>query len=105
MTDPKGSHKEMATVKKTAEIGKGKAGPGRPKGVQNKTTQEAKAAIALVAANLGGAKALEDWVLADKKNEFAFWTVIYPKLLPLQVANADDQPFKTISRIELVGLG
>ncbi len=95
----------MSTVKKTAEIGKGKAGPGRPKGVPNKTTQEAKAAIALVAASLGGAEALEAWVRGDKKNEFAFWTTIYPKLLPLQVANADDEPFKTISRIELIGLG
>lgn len=72
-------------VKQTQEnrIGKGKAGPGRPKGVPNKTTQAAKEAIAEAAENLGGSARLVEWAKEDPKNESAFWTSIYPKLIPL----------------------
>ncbi len=63
----------------------GKAGPGRPKGSVNKTTATAKEAIALAAEGLGGTKRLTDWAKEDPKNEAAFWTNIYPRLLPLQV--------------------
>lgn len=70
---------------KTEVIGKGKAGPGRPKGLVNKTTQTAKDAIALAADRLGGADRLVAWAQEDPANERAFWSTIYPKLLPLQV--------------------
>lgn len=73
------------TVKKTPEIGKGKAGPGRPKGLPNKTTQTAKDAIAAAAEALGGAERLVAWAKEDPGNERVFWGTIYPKLLPLQV--------------------
>ena len=59
--------------------------PGRPKGVPNKTTQTAKDAIALAAETLGGAARLVAWAQEDALNERAFWTTIYPTLLPLQV--------------------
>ncbi|MGJ3630154.1 hypothetical protein AB5I41_31150 [Sphingomonas sp. MMS24-JH45] len=62
-----------------------RAGMGRPKGVQNKTTRIAKDAIAFAADKLGGAERLVAWAKEDEKNETAFWTTIYPKLLPLQV--------------------
>ena len=59
---------------------------GRPKGSPNKTTAIAKDAIASAAEGLGGAQRLIDWAKEDPKNEAAFWTSIYPKLLPLQVS-------------------
>ena len=62
------------------------AGRGRPKGTPNKTTAMVKDAIADAAKSLGGAKRLAEWAGQDAKNEFAFWTSIYPKLLPLQIA-------------------
>lgn len=62
-----------------------KPGPGRPKGALNKTTAIAKDAIALAAEALGGTTRLSEWAREDPKNEAAFWTTIYPKLLPLQV--------------------
>jgi hypothetical protein len=68
----------------------GKPGPGRPPGSRNKTTVAAKEAIALAAENLGGADRLVSWAKEDPLNERAFWATIYPKLLPLQVAGADD---------------
>lgn len=67
--------------------------PGRPKGVPNKTTQVAKDAIAQAAEALGGSTRLVAWAQEDPKNEAAFWTSIYPKLLPLQVnASVDINP-------------
>lgn len=80
----------------------GKKTGGRQKGTPNKTTQEAKDAIALVASGLGGADRMLCWVQEDPANEKLFWSNIYPKLLPLQVANADDKPFKTAAVVEFV---
>ncbi len=66
-------------------VNRGNAGKGRPKGATNKTTTTAKEAIALAAEGLGGTERLIVWAKEDPKNEAAFWTSIYPKLLPLQV--------------------
>jgi hypothetical protein len=80
----------------------GNAGKGRPKGALNKTTRAAKEAIAFAAEGLGGAERLMAWALKDPRNESAFWTSIYPKLLPLQVAGDPDSPLTVINRIERV---
>lgn len=63
-------------------------GPGRPKGVPNKTTSLAKSVIAEAAEQLGGTQRLVQWARENQGNERVFWGTIYPKLLPLQV-NAD----------------
>jgi hypothetical protein len=68
-----------------------KAGPGRPKGSKNKTTQSAKDAIAQAAEGLGGAERLQQWATEAPENEKTFWGTIYPKLLPL--AGTKDNPF------------
>jgi hypothetical protein len=76
---------------------------GRPKGALNKTTQIAKDAIALAADELGGAKRLVDWAKEEPQNERAFWTTIYPKLLPLQVhGTGDDGEFVNKVIVEYV---
>ena len=46
----------------------------------------AEAAIAEAAERLGGADRLVAWALADPDNEAAFWKMLYPKLLTLQVS-------------------
>ena len=71
---------------------KGNAGKGRPAGSLNKTTRAAKEAIAFAAEGLGGAERMVAWAQEDPKNEAAFWTSIYPKLLPLTVAGDSDSP-------------
>lgn len=78
------------------------AGKGRPKGALNKTTIIAKDAIATAAQKLGGVDRLVAWAKEDEKNEAAFWTSIYPKLLPLQLTGEGGGP--VLSRIELVGV-
>lgn len=74
--------------------------PGRPKGVPNKLTQTAKDAIAKAAEELGGADRLVAWAQEDPLNERAFWTSIYPKLLPLQVTGPGENGEHLIQRIE-----
>lgn len=71
------------SVKKTSEnrIGKGQAGPGRPKGVPNKTTTAVKDMILQALSNKGGVKYLEKQ--ADQ-NPTAFLQLV-GKVLPLDV--------------------
>lgn len=61
---------------------------GRPAGVPNKLTTAAKEAIEMAAEGLGGAARLQAWAQENEGNERAFWTVIYTKLLPLQVTGS-----------------
>jgi peptide deformylase len=74
---------------------------GRRKGVPNKMTTAAKEAIALAAEKLGGAERLFAWAQEDPKNEAAFWTTIYPKLLPLQLTGENGGAIK-VERVERV---
>jgi len=73
-------------------VNRGSAGKGRPAGSVNKTTRAAKEAIAFAAEGLGGAERLVAWCQEEPRNEAAFWTSIYPKLLPLQVQGDADSP-------------
>ena len=70
---------------------------GRPKGALNKTTMIAKEAISFAFEGLGGAQRLVDWSKEDPKNESAFWTTIYPKLLPLQITGEGGGPLQIIA--------
>lgn len=88
-----------AEPKKTGRFGKGN--PGKPKGALSKTTKTAKEAISLAAEGLGGAQRLIAWAQEDPLNERAFWSSIYPKLLPLQVNGPGENGehlFQTIER-------
>ena len=67
-------------------------GRGRPKGSTNKITNLAKWAIQRAFDKLGGVDALVEWVKADKANRTAFYTKIYPKLLPRPAADVAIEP-------------
>lgn len=70
-------------------------GAGRPKGAPNKIGKAAKDAIADAAEQLGGSNRLVEWVREDPLNERAFWTTVYPKLIPVQVGGDPDNPIVT----------
>lgn len=79
------------------------AGKGRPAGSLNKTTRAAKEAIAFAAEGLGGAERLVAWAQEDPLNERAFWTSIYPKLIPVTLAGDSENPLNIATiAIELV---
>lgn len=86
-------------TKKVPDTGKRKppaAGKGRPKGATNHTTRSVKEAISLAAEGLGGTDRLIAWAKEDPANERLFWSSIYPKLLPLQVAGEGGGPIQLV---------
>ena len=72
---------------------------GRKKGTPNKVTQAAKDAIAEAFQRIGGVDRLVDWIKEDPKNETAFLTGVYPKLIPVQLAGDAENPLRTITEI------
>lgn len=76
------------------------AGKGRQAGVPNKVTTAAKDAIAMAAEGLGGVDRLIEWAKEDPLNERAFWSGIYPKLIPVTLAGEKNAPL--VLRLERV---
>jgi hypothetical protein len=75
---------EAMTEKQTPRIGEGKPGPGRPKGVPNKTTQLLKDAILQAAADAGDGDMVAYLAKQAKENPGPFLALI-GKVLPMQV--------------------
>jgi len=79
---------ESRAVKKTADkqaIGKGKAGPGRPKGVPNKTTAMLKDAVLEAAAKAGGKAGLVGYLQRQADDNPTAFLSLLGKAMPLQV--------------------
>ena len=74
-------------------------GRGRPKGSPNKLGKAVKDVIAAAATELGGEQRLVSWAQEDPVNERAFWTQIYPKLLPLTLNGDPDNPLEVITKV------
>lgn len=69
-------------------------GAGRPKGVPNKVTQQAKEAIEYAFNGLGGAEGLLEWAQSDPANQKIFYSQVWTKILPkdMTVSNPDGSP-------------
>lgn len=63
-------------------MAKGRKTGGRTAGTPNKTSAEAKEAIAQAFVGIGGQKAFEAWA---KSNPDVYYASVFPKLLPVQV--------------------
>ena len=74
--------------KETAGIGKGTPGPGRPKGVPNKTTQLLKDAILKAATEAGNGDMVEYLKLQAVENPGPFMALL-GKVLPMQVVGEE----------------
>lgn len=79
-------------------------GRGRPKGSPNKVTAAAKDLIAEAAVRIGGLDRFEAWIRENAKNEHAYWTQIYPKLIPLQHSNDPDNPLPAVIHLVAPGM-
>ena len=93
MTEPVGNNGKF-------QKGTGGNRKGRPPGSLNRMTQTVRDAIAQAAEGLGGPERLIEWAREDPKNETAFWTSLYPKLLPLQVSGDRSSPIEHVHRME-----
>lgn len=91
----------MPSDKQTPKIGEGKPGPGRPKGMPNKTTALLKDAILKAATDAGDGDMAAYLTQQAKDNPGPFMALL-GKVLPMQIAGDPDNPLKTITRIELV---
>lgn len=76
-------------------------GPGRPKGVPNKTTALLKDAILKAATDAGNGDMAEYLKRQAEANPGPFMALL-GKVLPMQIAGDPDNPLQTITRIELV---
>jgi hypothetical protein len=86
----------MTTVKETARIGEGKPGPGRPKGVPNKTTALLKDAILKAAqeAGGGGEEGVAEYLKTQATTNPGPFLSLLGKVLPMQVTGDGDGPVK-----------
>lgn len=90
--------------KQTLKIGEGKPGPGRPKGVPNKTTALLKDAILLAAQRAGGdgEEGIANYLQVQARDNPGPFLSLLGKVLPMTVAGDKDAPLTTVTRIELV---
>lgn len=77
-------------------------GPGRPKGVQNKTTTQLKDMILGALDQAGGVEYLTERA-RDPRTASAFLTLV-GKVLPMQVTGEGGGPVR-VARVELVPMG
>lgn len=75
--------------KETAGIGKGTPGPGRPKGIPNKTTALLKDAILQAAELAGGSDGLVGYLRAQATENPGPFLSLLGKVLPTQTALTD----------------
>lgn len=80
------------TDKKTPKIGEGKAGPGRPKGLPNKTTALLKDAILLAAEKAGGKDGIAGYLEKQATDEPVAFMSLLGKVLPMQITGEAGGP-------------
>lgn len=83
------------TVKKTAKNGLG-AGPGRPKGMPNKTTALLKDAILKAAETAGGEGGMAGYLALQAIENPGPFMALLGKVLPMQVSGEDGGPLQVI---------
>ncbi len=71
----------MAANKKTAKIGEGRPGPGRPPGAQNKITATVKMMVLGTLEKLGG----EKWLMQQAKKHPQAFMQMLRQVMPTQV--------------------
>lgn len=88
-----------ASVKETngkRRVGDGTPGPGRPKGVPNKTTALLKDAILEAAEKAGGKGGLVGYLTTQAMENPQSFMPLLGKVLPMQVTGEDGGPLQVI---------
>lgn len=97
MTDPTGDALRASDIK-TPKIGQGLAGPGRPKGMPNKTTALLKDAI-LQAATQAGDGDMVAYLKKQAADNPGPFMALLGKVLPMQVTGEDGGPVLIITGV------
>jgi hypothetical protein len=91
------------TTGKPKRVGDGTPGPGRPKGIPNKTTKLLKDAILEAATKAGGRDGLVGYLKTQASQNPQSFMPLLGKVLPLQLHGPDDDDGNpTTPRIEVV---
>lgn len=91
---------EKVTPPKRGRVGDGTPGPGRPKGVPNKTTTQLKEALLEAATLAGGEAGLVGYLVQQAADNPASFLTLLGKVLPLQVAQDPENPWQPVTVIE-----
>jgi hypothetical protein len=91
-----------APVKETPKKHPLPPGPGRPKGVPNKTTALLKDAILKAAEEAGGDNGLVGYLQLQAKENPGPFMALLGKVLPMQIAGENGGPVEHVHRIERV---
>jgi hypothetical protein len=79
--------------------GGARPGAGRKLGSVSFVTEAVKDALLMVAKNIGGIPRLTEWVKEDPEHEKIFWSVMYLKLLPVQLAGDRNNPIQVTTKV------
>jgi hypothetical protein len=86
--------------KETLKIGKGKPGPGRPKGVPNKSNAMLKDAILQAAQNAGGAEGIVGYLEAQATANPGPFMALLGKVLPTQHSGPDGEAIPLAIKVQ-----
>lgn len=75
-----------------------KGNPGKPKGAVTKSSALIREMVAQALDKTGGI----EYLMRVSDSHPAAFLALVGKVIPVQLQNADDQPFRTLTRIELV---
>lgn len=96
---------EASTEKQTAgkrRVGDGTPGPGRPKGVPNKSTTLLKDAILKAAENAGGKAGLVGYLQSQANDNPQSFLPLLGKVLPMQLTGGEGGPLEIRITREIV---
>lgn len=79
-----------------------KAGPGRPKGMQNKNTLLLKDALLLAAKGAGGKDGLVGYLTTQAVENPGPFMSLLGKVLPLQITGADGGPVLIVTGVQRI---
>jgi hypothetical protein len=96
-----GSEPEKQTAKKP-RVGDGTPGPGRPRGIPNKTTSLLKDALMIAATNAGGKAGLVGYLTQQATANPQSFLPLLGKVIPLQITGGQE-PVKIEITRRIVG--
>lgn len=91
-----------SSKKRASWVGNGTPGPGRPKGVPNKTTAFLKDAILQAAERAGGKDGMVGYLTMQAEQNPGPFMALLGKVLPMQVTGEDGGPIKASIKVTFV---